>query len=57
MNKKKNNKIAAVIDIGSNMLKMRVSQLKKTEIVDIDILEYPLCLGHVFGADLCSKAA
>ena len=46
MNKKKNNKIAAVIDIGSNMLKMRVSQLKKTEIVDIDILEYPLCLGH-----------
>jgi len=46
LNKKKNNKIAAVIDIGSNMLKMRVSQLKKTEIVDIDILEYPLCLGH-----------
>ncbi len=46
MNKKKNNKIAAVIDIGSNMLKMRVSQLKKAEIVDIDILEYPLCLGH-----------
>jgi exopolyphosphatase/guanosine-5'-triphosphate,3'-diphosphate pyrophosphatase len=46
LNKKKNNKVAAVIDIGSNMLKMRVSQLKKNEIVDIDILEYPLRLGH-----------
>ncbi|MBW7573661.1 Ppx/GppA phosphatase family protein [Caproiciproducens faecalis] len=46
MNRKKNNKVAAVIDIGSNMLKMRISQLKKGEIVDIDVLEYPLSLGH-----------
>lgn len=46
MNRKKNTKIAALIDIGSNMLKMRVSQLKRGEIVDIDRLEYPLCLGH-----------
>jgi len=46
LNNKKNNKVAAVIDIGSNMLKMRVSQLKKGEIVDIDTLEYPLSLGH-----------
>ncbi len=46
MNKKKNSKIAAVIDIGSNLLKMRISQLKRGEIVDIDRLEYPLCLGH-----------
>ena len=46
MNKKKNPKIAAVIDIGSNMLKMRISQLKKGEIVNLDRLEYPLHLGH-----------
>jgi exopolyphosphatase / guanosine-5'-triphosphate,3'-diphosphate pyrophosphatase len=46
VNKKKNSKIAAVIDIGSNLLKMRISQLKRAEIVDIDRLEYPLCLGH-----------
>ncbi|HEX3040014.1 MAG TPA: phosphatase [Caproiciproducens sp.] len=46
MNRKKNVKTAAVIDIGSNMLKMRVSQLKRGEIVDIDRLEYPLSLGH-----------
>lgn len=51
MNKKKNSKIAAVIDIGSNLLKMRISQLKRGEIVDLDRLEYPLCLGHeVFAA-------
>jgi len=49
LNRKKTNKtakLAAVIDIGSNMLKMRISQLKKGEIVDLDILEYPLSLGH-----------
>lgn len=46
MNRKKSSKIAAVIDIGSNLLKMRVSQMKRGEIVDIDRLEYPLCLGH-----------
>ncbi len=46
LNKKKNSKIAAVIDIGSNLLKMRVSQLKRGVIEDIDRLEYPLSLGH-----------
>ena len=46
MNKKKNSKTAAVIDIGSNLLKMRVSQLKRNEIVELDRLEYPLSLGH-----------
>ena len=51
VNKKKNSKIAAVIDIGSNLLKMRVSQLRRGEIVDIDRLEYPLCLGHEVFAD------
>jgi len=44
--KKRNGKTAAVIDIGTKLLKMRVSQLKRGEIVDIDRLEYPLSLGH-----------
>ncbi|HEX2986053.1 MAG TPA: phosphatase [Caproiciproducens sp.] len=51
MNKKKSVKVAAVIDISSNVLKMRVSQLKRGEIVDIDRLEYPLSLGHEVFAD------
>lgn len=46
LNKKKNVKVAAVIDIGSNMLKMRVSQYRRGEIVDLDRLEYPIRLGH-----------
>ncbi len=46
MNRKKNPKAAAVIDIDSNALKMRISQLKKDKIVDIDRLEYPVRLGH-----------
>ncbi len=51
MTRKKNTKIAAVIDIGSNMLKMRISQLKRGEMTEIDRLEYPLCLGHEVFAD------
>ena len=46
MNKKKFPKAAAVIDIGSSALKMRISQLRKGEIVDLDQLVYPLSLGH-----------
>lgn len=46
MNKKRGGKIAAVIDIGSNMLKIRVAQLQNGEIKDIDRLEYPIQLGH-----------
>lgn len=46
MNKKKGGRIAAVIDIGSNMLRMRIAQLRKNEIVDLDRLEYPVSLGH-----------
>ena len=45
MNKKKFPKAAAVIDIGSSALKMRISQLRKGEIVDLDQLVYPLSLG------------
>lgn len=51
MNRKKNLKEAAVIDIDSNALKMRISQLKKDKITDIDRLEYPLRLGHEVFAD------
>lgn len=46
MNKKRSNKTAAVIDIGSNQIKMRISQLKRGKIEDLDRLEYPLGLGH-----------
>jgi exopolyphosphatase/guanosine-5'-triphosphate,3'-diphosphate pyrophosphatase len=46
MNKKKTPKAAAVIDIGSSVLKMRISQLKKGEIADLDRLTYPISLGH-----------
>lgn len=46
MNKKKGSKSGAVIDIGSHMLKMRIAQLKKGEVVEVDRLEYPLHLGH-----------
>lgn len=51
MNRKTNLSGAAVIDIGSNALKMRISQLKKDKIVDIDRLEYPLRLGHEVFSD------
>ena len=46
MNKKKGGKCGAVIDIGSHLLKMRIAQLKKGEIAEVDRLEYPLHLGH-----------
>ena len=46
MNRKRNPRLAAVIDIDSNALKMRISQLKKEKITDIETLEYPLRLGH-----------
>ena len=46
MNKKRGGRPVAVIDIGSNLVKMRVSQLQNGECVDIDRLEYPIKLGH-----------
>jgi exopolyphosphatase/guanosine-5'-triphosphate,3'-diphosphate pyrophosphatase len=46
LNRKRNEKVAAIIDIGSNMIKMRIAQLKKGEVITIDTLEYPLNLGH-----------
>lgn len=46
MNKKRGGKAVAVIDIGSNMVKMRVAQLQNGAIRDLDLLEYPIALGH-----------
>lgn len=46
MNRRKIGKAVAVIDIGSNMLKMRISQLQSGKICDLDRLEYPIRLGH-----------
>lgn len=46
MNSKKLPLLAAVIDIDSNALKMKIAQLKKGKICDIDILEYPIRLGQ-----------
>lgn len=46
MNKKKPAGAAAVILIGSDLLMMRVVQLKKGRISDLDRLEYPFRLGR-----------
>ena len=46
MNKRKYPKAAAVIDIGSSELKLRIAQLRKGEICDLDRLVFPLALGH-----------
>lgn len=46
VNKKRGSKAVAVIDIGSNMVKMRVAQLQNGVIKDLDRLEYPIHLGH-----------
>lgn len=55
MNRKKNSRQAAVIDIDSNLLKMRISQIKKNKISDLDRLEKPVRLGHeVFTTDKIS---
>lgn len=46
MNKKSAANAAAVIEIGTNNVRMRVSQLIKGELVTLDNLEYPVRLGH-----------
>lgn len=38
--------IVAVIDIGSSLIKMRVSQLSGSKIQDLDFLEYPIKIGQ-----------
>ena len=46
MNKKLPGGPAAVIEIGSSAVRMRVSQLKHGEIEMLDSLEYPVFFGH-----------
>ncbi|MDD3261129.1 MAG: phosphatase, partial [Oscillospiraceae bacterium] len=46
MNKRKYPKAAAVIDIGSSELRLRIAQLRKGKICELDRLAYPLALGH-----------
>jgi len=46
LNKKSAVPTAAVIEIGSNNVKMRVAQLSKGKIQTLDTLEYPIGLGH-----------
>lgn len=46
MNKKNPGNLAAVIEIGSSAVRMRVSQLRRGAIEMLDSLEYPVYLGH-----------
>lgn len=46
MNKKRNNMLAAVIDIRSDMIRMRISQISKGKIANLERLEYPINIGH-----------
>lgn len=46
MNKKNAAPSAAVIEIGSNNVKMQVAQLAKGKVMPLDRLEYPIGLGH-----------
>ena len=46
MNKKNAARAAAVIEIGSNNVRMRVSQWAKGALATLDRLEYPVSLGH-----------
>lgn len=46
MNKKSSANTTAVIEIGSNNVRMRVSQLSKGKLSTLDTLEHPVALGH-----------
>lgn len=46
MKKKGAGKVVSVIDIGSNMLRMRLSQLSKGALEHLDVLERPIKIGH-----------
>ena len=46
MNKKSAGRAAAVIEIGTNNVRMRVAQWTKGSLVTLDKLEYPVSLGH-----------
>lgn len=46
MNRKKSKLSAAVIDIRSDMIRMRISQASRGKIVDLENLEHPINIGH-----------
>ena len=46
MNKKSSSKAAAVIEIDTAHVRMRVAQVSKGAVADLDSLEYPVYLGH-----------
>ena len=42
----KGSSVAGVIVIGSNVIKMKISQIYRSKIVDLETLEYPISIGH-----------
>ena len=46
MNIKNHNGPAAVIEVGSSAVRMRISQMRRGVIETLDSLEYPVSLGH-----------
>ncbi len=53
---RKNNEIAAVVDISSDIVRMRISQMYGGKISDLERLEYPINIGHdVFTTGIISS--
>jgi len=46
LHKKNHNGPAAVIEVGSSAVRMRISQMRRGVIETLDSLEYPVSLGH-----------
>lgn len=44
--KKKGTRTAAAVGIGSKLLRMRIAQLRKGEVSELESLEYPISIGH-----------
>lgn len=44
--RKKGLRTAAAISIGSKLLRMRIGQMRKGEIAELEYLEYPISIGH-----------
>ena len=44
--RKKGLRTAAAISLGSKLLRMRIGQMRKGEIAELEYLEYPISIGH-----------
>ena len=44
--KKKGTRTAAAVSIGSKLLRMRIAQLRKGEVSELESLQYPISIGH-----------